>query len=119
LRVAARPPEWGVRRQDQVGEVEERVVAGIDNDDVADRLLPLTGIDDDLRLAPGLPAVCRLGKEGWTGEGLGVGIVVRIVGRAEQGVAHGVGSTGFGRSAVVEFLSVLCEAVVKTEPGIG
>src|SRR5215472_13176734 len=70
LRVAAGPPPGGVRRQDQVGEVEEGAVLcrcglpSIDHDDVAYRLLPFTGIDDDLRLAPGLPAVCRLGEEG-------------------------------------------------------
>src|SRR5207253_2267371 len=54
-------PEGRVGRRDQVCEVVERVGlgAGVDEDDIADRLLPLPRVDDDLGRGPVRTAIHR------------------------------------------------------------
>src|SRR5439155_7479247 len=92
--VAAGPLEGCVPGDDQVGEVVKRAIVRIDDDDVADRLLPLLGVDDDLGLAPCLATVDRLGEVGGACVGRGVRVVPGVVRQLDQRVPHGVSGAG-------------------------
>ncbi len=83
--------------QDQVEEVVERPVAGVDYDLVADRLRILRGVDDDCSGAPALTTISRLNKIRISGEGHGVRIVVWLIGRPDQRVPNGICRPNFDR----------------------
>ena len=64
---------------------------------IGDCLVVVPGVDDDLGLTPGLPAIGRLGEERRTGVRLRVRVVVRVVGRQDQRVPHRVRKPGLHR----------------------